>query len=587
MKPTSMFDLRAKTTLERTFRHIGSRDAWSVSLLLFFFYVLAVISLLTDGVLSQNVNPIWILSSLIAFVPPFLIGITYKVVYLKRAREKSRPVLNLLVAALAGASRNLSVGALDVLFGTTDDPLWLFRFAGGSVVGAAIFMIWSLSQGTTSEYNLALRKLSKIQAQLAKTRATLPEMVEGVNESIQNRTRLAVLPQFEAISNALGETRSADLALGKLRETLSDKVRPILHELSSTAPEPFKPRDIETMTKLDYTLPKKYRLHESISIIPSTLSQSIGYGFWLTLFFGSDGFLLALATMFIYGLTLFLLKHLIPKDLEFTRTAATLLTIAIGAISSSGTVFFLGTLDVGQIEFLAISGISVFSGIMAPVIITHTNARAERQKEIEQSISNELIAIAKQNALFAQRVWLFRKRWLLLLHGTVQSALTAAVTRLQGQTEIDEFTVQMVKQDLLRAEQAINGDVQKQLVFSTTVEEIVELWKGICSVSIQISERAKRALDRNADTSFCVNEIIKEAISNAVRHGAASHANISIDRLQDDLLEVTVTNDGTTPKGADLRQGIGSEMLNEICLSWSLEGKSPKVRLSASLPLAL
>jgi two-component sensor histidine kinase len=341
------------------------------------------------------------------------------------------------------------------------------------------------------------------------------------------------------------------------------------------------------MTKLDYTLPKKYRLHESISIIPSALSQSIGYGFWLTLFFGSDGFLLALATMFIYGLTLFLLKHLIPKELEFTRTAATLLTIAIGAISSSGTVFFLGTLDVGQIEFLAISGISVFSGIMAPVIITHTNARAERQKEIEQSISNELIAIAKQNALFAQRVWLFRKRWLLLLHGTVQSALTAAVTRLQGQTEIDEFTVQMVKQDLLRAEQAINGDVQKQLVFSSTVEEIVELWKGICSISIQISERAKRALDRNADTSFCVNEIIKEAISNAVRHGAASHANISIDRLQDDLLEITVTNDGTTPKVADLSQGIGSEMLNEICLSWSLEGKSPKVRLSASLPLAL
>jgi two-component sensor histidine kinase len=145
----------------------------------------------------------------------------------------------------------------------------------------------------------------------------------------------------------------------------------------------------------------------------------------------------------------------------------------------------------------------------------------------------------------------------------------------------------MVKQDLLRAEQAINGDVQKQLVFSSTVEEIVGLWKGICSVSIQISERAKRALDRNADTSFCVNEIIKEAISNAVRHGAASHANVSIARLEDDLLEVTVTNDGTTPKGADLRQGIGSEMLNEICLSWSLEGKSPKVRLSASLPLAL
>jgi signal transduction histidine kinase len=524
---------------------------------------------------------------LIAFVPPFLVGIAYRVFFLNKVQDKSRPVLNLFVAALAGASRNLSVGALDIFFGTDDDPLWLFRFVGGSVIGVAIFMIWSLSQGTTGEYNRALRKLAKIQTQLAKTRETLPEMVEGVNESIQARTRSAVLPQFEAISNALGASRSAELALGKLRETLSEKVRPILRELTSTAPEPFKQRDIETMTKLDYTLPKKYRLHESISIIPSTLSQSIGYAFWLTLFFGFEGFLLAVITMCIYGITLFGLKFLVPKQQEFTRTAATLLTIGIGAISSLGTVFFIGTLEISQIEFLAISGISVFSGILAPVIITHTNARAERQKQIEQSISNELISIAKQNALFAQKVWLFRKRWLLLLHGTVQSALTAAVTRLQGQSEIDEFTVQMVKQDLLRAEQAITGDVQKQVVFSSTVDEIIELWRGICNVSVQVSERARRAMERNSDTSFCVNEIIKEAISNAVRHGSANNAKVFIDRVVDDLLEVSVTNDGSTPKSSTILPGIGSEMLDEICLSWSLEGKAPKVKLSATLPLAL
>jgi hypothetical protein len=587
MKPTSMFDLRGKTTLERTLRHIGSRDAWSLSLLLFFLYVLSVISILTDGVLAQDLNPAWIASSVIAFIPPFLIGIAYKVFFLNNSPDKSRPALNLIVAAMAGASRNLSVGALDIVFGADEDPLWLFRLVGGSVIGVAIFMIWSLSQGTTGEYNRALKKLSKIQSQLAKTRETLPEMVEEVNESIQSRTRLAVLPQFEAIEAALGESRSADLALGKLRETLSEKVRPILLELSETAPEPFKPRDIETMTKLDYTLPKKYRLRESISIIPATLSQAIGYSFWLSLFFGFNGVLLALVTMSIYAITLLGLKFLVPREQEFTRTDATLLTIAFGAISSSGTVFFLGTLNVSQIEFIAISGISVFSGILAPVIITHTNARAERQKQIEQSISNELISIAKQNALFAQRVWLFRKRWLLLLHGTVQSALTAAVTRLQGQPEINEFTVQMVKQDLMRAEQAINGDVQKQVVFSSTIDEIIELWRGICNVSIQVSERAKRAMERNLDTSFCANEIIKEAISNAVRHGSANNAKISIDRLFDDLLEVTVTNDGATPKSSTREAGIGSEMLDEICFSWSLEGRSPNVILSATLPLSL
>jgi two-component sensor histidine kinase len=237
-----------------------------------------------------------------------------------------------------------------------------------------------------------------------------------------------------------------------------------------------------------------------------------------------------------------------------------------------------------MIEFVAIAGLSVFGGILAPILNALNAARQKRRAEIEARISIDLLEIAKQNSFFAQRVWVFRRRWLLVLHGTVQSALTAAVNRLSNAKEVDEFTVQMVNQDLLRATSAIDSNQSNSLNLEESFKELHDVWSGICSVNVKISERAKRALTRNSDTAFCVNEIAKEAVSNAVRHGSAKSALIEIDRLEDDLLQVEITNDGI-PLRSQEKPGIGSEMLDEICLNWALENSGKKVRLTANLPV--
>jgi two-component sensor histidine kinase len=117
--------------------------------------------------------------------------------------------------------------------------------------------------------------------------------------------------------------------------------------------------------------------------------------------------------------------------------------------------------------------------------------------------------------------------------------------------------------------------------------ELQEVWAGICEVKVSISERAKRALARSDDTSFCVNEILKEAVSNAVRHGDATEAKISIDRIADDLLRIEVSNNGAPPSKGETTQGIGSDLLDEICLTWSREGNRKQVQLIAELPVKL
>lgn len=570
----------------RTFRHIGSPDAFSFQLLIFFVYTLTVISFLTDSVLLQSFDPLWFLVSGAGFLPPIAIGFIYKIAFLNRAPIKSRPLMNLLVAGLAGSSRNLSVGLFAWWAGLDNSQLWAFRFFGGLVVGLAIFSIWSLSQGATTEYTTALRKYSALQNELAATREEMPELLLEVNEKLQARAQNSVIPQLDAIASALGETRSGELVLGQLRATLTNEIRPLMDEIAHEAPKPFQERNIEQLRKIKSTLPNRYKLYDSISILGASFTQSIGFGFWLTFFIAGQGLVITAIEIVLYGITLWALKQLIPRDREFNKFTATLLTTILGALSSVATIIYLSSVPMTALTFWMLTGISLFSGILAPVILAHTKARQKRQQEMEEKISSELTAIAKENSIFAQRVWVFRKRWLLLLHGTVQSALTAAITRLQTTEEIDEFTVQMVKQDLRRAELAINSSQTAELNFDDAMNELKSVWHGICEIQIQVSERAKRALGRNTDSAFCVNEIAKEAISNAVRHGSASNAKIAIDRIQDDLIQVEISNDGISALSKE-KQGIGSSMLNEICLNWSLTNKAKRVILSANLPFQL
>lgn len=586
MKSAGKFKSASEGAFQRTFQHIGAKDAWSLQGLLFFYYTVAIVSFLTDSVYLQRFDPTWIIVSAAGFLPPTTIALAYKFLYLDRAPDKSRPVLNLIVAALIGASRNLSVGIFAFWASLDMSQLWLFRFVGGSVLGICIFVVWSMTQGTTSDYRAALRSLESLQSNLAATREEMPEILQEINESLQARIRASVLPQLESISNSLGVTRSGEVAIGQLRKTLEEQIRPLLNEIANEAPAPFQERNISDLERIKATLPNRFVLYTSMSVIGTSIIQSIGYGFWLTLIHGPKGFQESLIAMSIYGVTFFSLKQLVPRRMEFSKLAATTIILLAAFAASLATVLYLSTLNLSQITFLVIVGITLFTGLVAPVILAHSSARVSKQTVIEENISQELRSIAKENSLFAQRVWVFRKRWLLVLHGTVQSALTAAVARLQSAKEIDGFTVQMVNQDLRRAHQALGNEGNSEIDFELSMDDLKNVWRGICEIEIEISERAKRALNRSSDSAFCVNEIVKEAISNAVRHGSARSAAIQIDRIENDLLEIEISNDGIAPKSME-EPGIGSNLLDEICLSWNLSGKSKRVVLNAKLPVRI
>jgi two-component sensor histidine kinase len=86
---------------------------------------------------------------------------------------------------------------------------------------------------------------------------------------------------------------------------------------------------------------------------------------------------------------------------------------------------------------------------------------------------------------------------------------------------------------------------------------------------------------------MCVNEICKEAVSNAVRHGEASSIVISIDRSSDELLIIEAADNGRGVS-SDAIPGVGSRMLDDLTIDWSIANNRAIGRtvLEARLPLS-
>ena len=140
---------------------------------------------------------------------------------------------------------------------------------------------------------------------------------------------------------------------------------------------------------------------------------------------------------------------------------------------------------------------------------------------------------------------------------------------------------------MARAAEALSRTPETEVGLSVALGNLATTRKGICEIKFEISERANRSLQRDANARMCVNEICKEALSNAVRHGEAKNITISIDRSVDELLIIEAANNGRAVS-ANFKQGVGSRMLDDLTVDWSITNNRAAglTVLQAKLPLA-
>jgi hypothetical protein len=170
------------------------------------------------------------------------------------------------------------------------------------------------------------------------------------------------------------------------------------------------------------------------------------------------------------------------------------------------------------------------------------------------------------------------------MHGSLQSALNAAVLQLGATNDPTPELIESVRGDIARALARVGFDSSHSYSFEQAKQEITKIWAGTIEIHWEIDPVVVPALQSNPATSECLAEVLREAVSNASKHGKATEVEITIN-IEDSAVSVQAKDNGIS-KDTGITLGLGSELLDDVCSSWSLELLATGgVNLSAQLML--
>lgn len=547
-----------------------------------------ITALTSDPNRTQNFSPLWFVLWVISVLAMTAFVILVMALGLKkRLLNKPRPLANLITIGTAGVVGNVTVGLLAMAWGLDSESLWVVRIGGGFIGSAFMFFVINSLRSSLIARNESIRKLVQTERALLGYRESAKQIIADEIDSLKLKTKEYLLPAIEKIQTLI-EDRAGQNAeiVDELKLLISQDVRPLsktILEEAATLANPTSNQHQRATSRI--AINAKYNLKRSMRPL-------IGLPFFAALFpmvqflvidhrSAFRGLLGGVAT----GLTLLILKALLPKSLEVTVASGTTLQLLLSTISIV-PAWWIMYQEYGNTEaVLWATTILWLMVLLSAFLLAYSKGVELNAERYAITLTQKTQELEKEIALFEQKLALEKRAWSRVIHGEVQSALSAALARLQINENLEPYQLEMVKQDLHRAKQNLINPPKQNSTFNQAFAEIVLTWKSICQIQADISARAQRAIDQNEDTRTVTNEIIKEAVSNAVRHGQAKQVNIKLDRIKDDILEIEISNDGYKPQ-RDKAPGLGSQMLNELTLSWCLENKNNKTTLTAEVPIS-
>jgi two-component sensor histidine kinase len=264
----------------------------------------------------------------------------------------------------------------------------------------------------------------------------------------------------------------------------------------------------------------------------------------------------------------------LTANIEHRTWLGFMLSIPVGALVglTSWPFTFWATLTLPP-AFLIQS--TVFFSIAYPSI--YLIAVAQNQSEISQAQLRGIVEeLRLLNSQLRQQIWLDQK---------VQATLHATALQL---SKIDQPTIadlekvrDAVDKALARLGQTAYLEGEK---FSQVLQDISDVWEGTCNIEYQIQPAAQAALDSQQSLARSTIEVLREAITNAIKHGQAKNIKVAI-TINGQLLDLIVDNDGLEVVSGS--QGLGTSVIGELTHNHRLYKTRDGVRFTAAIALGL
>lgn len=552
----------------------------------FVLFALPAIVLLVVGNIQYFVAaPIrWIFISAMGYVVTIAVMMIFRATVLPERGRGPKRLLTSVAFITAGAARGAVIHALGVFLEVLPDDQLLFRLISGPLFVYGAFSSLAIIESSRLRHEKTLAALVAEKSELDELRGGIRERIRIQKAELLQQVQTALNPAMEQVRNELARAGAADLSM-KLRNVVENVVRPLSHNIGTSTQA--IDLDIKAVTaKSNLSSSSRYKI-EKISVggllVPELVvfaTASVAISAHILYFPNSAVYASALTLVVIFGYTK-LVKFIFERVwLSITLASLTIIALAIGSAWAVNLGLLALGLEIGstQLTQLAISETLIFMLIMSMQVIR------TRRKALEQEMIGVISDLGILNSQLRQEVWLNRRRIAAVLHGSVQGALYAGAIRLAKSQAPSAQEIEQVQADIVAAISKLElADGSERLV--DVLAQIKDVWEGAVEIELpSLDAKTIELLEANAVAGACVAEVIRESVSNAVKHGQAKRIRVDLELKPNHLAEVRISNDGE-PVSSEAKAGYGSSILDEVTYEWKLESSAGQTVLTARVAI--
>ena len=501
-------------------------------------------------------------------------------------RAELRAFYVLAVLAFTGVVRGTVVFSVGSSLGLIPESDFLYRLVSAPLFVLTAYVLSNALFASFLMYRDEARRLSQDLQRLNESRNAYEADLQFVNQQQRNRVReLLSAPMWELQKKLETADDPAKLqnALLTMQSINTDVVRPLSHELSASVGVIAIPEGSHRVAqRIRFLWPKRVNLSEaqsSLMLFVVLLVLSLNSQIALTSI--TQGLQIVLLAM-IPLIAVFALEKTIFRNSSVAPSLAILISATSGLIGTAigGSLVIWSDLSTTDLFW--------WQAISLVLIIKTGNLVYGIFRAGWQQSLNKLVEVNQQqmtiNSRLRQQLWLGQKALAMELHGSVQATLQALALRLSRMKEINLVEIGQVLEQVRKALSRIeNQEYLAGQEFKSLLEDLRELWDGTAAISWSITADAQATLDKDPGLARCAFEVIREAVTNAVKHGSAGAVAIDVG-LSSTALELRISNDGLMTDPGDASLGV--ELMNQLCLSSKLKQEGQSVVLEAELALS-
>jgi hypothetical protein len=484
-------------------------------------------------------------------------------------RNESHPIATLLAFVAAQSVRGSILGYSTVFLGFTDDPKLAFRIISGGVFISTVLSVIAISIAIFDQHSNLVKNLETKTSELTQLRSTMDTRLQEATRNLREYAQQVVTPRIDQIDQLLVALKSGgnkDDAVHEMQDYVDTELRPFSHQIAHDKSLQALNVNIEISTK-KLELPKSINLSQSMRPYVTTVLFFITYAAAAqrTMTFVE-------ALPFNIVTTVLLVSYFaFFKKLFGSRETPLAIGLVVGAaIFASVGPLILFVESYMPIEIPQhISGATVFVGLIYGFANLGYTILTSQRTSLIAELTSTIENLESTISLLSQKEWLSRRQVGYVMHGSLQSALNAAVLQLGAAKDPTPELIESVRGDIASALSRVGFDSGQSYSFEQAQQEISKIWAGTVETKWQVQPEAQEALCKNPATSECLAEVLREAVSNASKHGQATMVEIAVN-IEDSAISLRAKDNGTSPNTGKT-QGLGTELLDDVCSSWSLE----------------